>query len=328
MKVIQTTEDSFSFLKKIGMCETKETAKTEYTWKPPRGHGGIEVLGDTAAYYFLKVDYHALQSFGMFYCIPEKYTEIALSQNNRRFYTQTEDGRKEYMADGLSFNINMSPGSKSWLYCPSNTHCSGSSIVLRESYLLLKIQPVIRRQFGNDADPYNILKQAGTLCSHLYRNLLLGLSNSPYTGEAAQLFLDAKVSELMAAIVHAIETMKTREVLYIDEYDRRAIREAQNHLRTNLKNPPNIDELCKMVGINPNKLQTGFRLLTGATVMGYLRSYRMEKALEMLTQQDVLLEDIAREIGYRSPSRFSEAFLKAYGTLPSEYRKALRDLYA
>lgn len=52
--------------------------------------------------------------------------------------------------------------------------------------------------------------------------------------------------------------------------------------------------------------------------MEYLRSYRMERAGASAH------EKIADELGYKRPSRFSEAFYKTYGLLPSKYRKMLK----
>ncbi|MFV0412697.1 MAG: helix-turn-helix domain-containing protein, partial [Oscillospiraceae bacterium] len=94
-------------------------------------------------------------------------------------------------------------------------------------------------------------------------------------------------------------------------------------LKNAIKKPPTLRALARQTGINPNKMQAVFRYYTGVTIMDYLRNYRMQRALQLLAG-DLLLDEIAHEVGYRSASRFSEAFVKAYGILPSKYRKMQR----
>ena len=49
-----------------------------------------------------------------------------------------------------------------------------------------------------------------------------------------------------------------------------------------------------------------------------------ERAAELLRETDASMAEIAAAIGYESASKFSAEFRKAYGALPTEYRRAAR----
>ena len=52
-----------------------------------------------------------------------------------------------------------------------------------------------------------------------------------------------------------------------------------------------------------------------------MKEHRLEKAAALLIETDDSVSQIARQVGYESPSRFSTAFQEAYQLLPLEYRK-------
>ena len=57
----------------------------------------------------------------------------------------------------------------------------------------------------------------------------------------------------------------------------------------------------------------------GITIAQYLRKLRMEKAAELLKSGGFNVTQAALEVGYSSPSHFSQAFHEAYGCCPGLY---------
>jgi len=51
---------------------------------------------------------------------------------------------------------------------------------------------------------------------------------------------------------------------------------------------------------------------------------RMEKAVELLIEQDEKTYIIAREVGYSDPNYFSYVFKKQFGVSPSKYKQGKR----
>ena len=84
-------------------------------------------------------------------------------------------------------------------------------------------------------------------------------------------------------------------------------------------NLPSINEIANEVGLNPNKLQQGFKEILGKTVNEYVIGKRLETARLLMKNTDYTLSTISAIIGYKNPSYFSKIFQEAFGVLPSEF---------
>ncbi|WP_189523488.1 helix-turn-helix transcriptional regulator [Nostoc sp. PA-18-2419] len=145
----------------------------------------------------------------------------------------------------------------------------------------------------------------------------------PYQGMTKRMYLESKALELMTLIVQEeLEIKEDRHnptLLKLDDVDR--IHLARNILLRNLDNPPSLIELAKQAGINERKLKEGFRFCFGTTVFGYLHNYRMEQARSLLVAGQLSVKQVARIIGYASPTSFHAAFRKKFGINPGDYLK-------
>lgn len=56
----------------------------------------------------------------------------------------------------------------------------------------------------------------------------------------------------------------------------------------------------------------------------YLLNYRLMKSTELLVENALPITEVAFEVGFSNPSYFIDAFKKAYGLTPNEYRKKFR----
>ncbi|WP_394621405.1 cupin domain-containing protein [Lentzea sp. JNUCC 0626] len=65
-----------------------------------------------------------------------------------------------------------------------------------------------------------------------------------------------------------------------------------------------------------------FSARTGTTVATLLTAIRMMAAADLLTRTNHSVTRVAREVGYRSESAFSQAFRAALGTSPARFRRA------
>ena len=62
-----------------------------------------------------------------------------------------------------------------------------------------------------------------------------------------------------------------------------------------------------------------FRRAVGATPMDYLLVWRMALAQDLLRRRQASIADVARQVGYSSPSTFSVAFARHVGAPPGQY---------
>ena len=83
----------------------------------------------------------------------------------------------------------------------------------------------------------------------------------------------------------------------------------------------NIDEYAKEAGISPATFYKVFMQIYGDTPHSYLVKYKMNLASMMLREGNKKISDIALELGYNNPSKFSKTFKEIYGVLPKKYQK-------
>ena len=100
------------------------------------------------------------------------------------------------------------------------------------------------------------------------------------------------------------------------------IRAVHDYLTQDLASRTTIDELSRRFLMNPSTMKALFKSVYGASLASHIREHRMAQAAKLLTESDESIAQIARAVGYESQSKFSTEFHKAYGALPTEYRKA------
>lgn len=148
--------------------------------------------------------------------------------------------------------------------------------------------------------------------------------NCDFEGGYAQTYLYAKAIELACSILH-VQKITEEESFSESAFSAQEIRKlkiARKLLEERLHEPFNIMELSKYVGLNRQRLQTGFRLLYNHTAGRLRDKIRMERANELIQFTDLPVIQIALEVGYDHHSSFSRAFRNEFGVSPTDLRLA------
>lgn len=95
-------------------------------------------------------------------------------------------------------------------------------------------------------------------------------------------------------------------------------------IESQLSNPDmNIDYICTQMGMSRTKLYQKVKTVTGESIGDFIRTIRLNKAIVIMTSQDVSLTDVMYSIGIQTQSYFTKAFKKKYGKTPSQFLKEL-----
>ncbi len=78
--------------------------------------------------------------------------------------------------------------------------------------------------------------------------------------------------------------------------------------------------LASMAGLSVSHLRKLFKASVGMTLHRYIIYQRIKKAGKLLASTDMLITDIAFEVGYQEVSNFIKAFRKEMGVTPKRYR--------
>jgi len=91
----------------------------------------------------------------------------------------------------------------------------------------------------------------------------------------------------------------------------------------NLGSLPKLSEIARSVGTYREKLTLMFREQTGMTVFAFIREARIARAMELLQQTEIDVQDIALLIGFHNAGNFATAFRERMGVTPTAYRQRL-----
>ena len=83
-----------------------------------------------------------------------------------------------------------------------------------------------------------------------------------------------------------------------------------------------VSSIARSLGLSESHLSHVFKKETSYTLSGYLTSYRVHKAMELLKDCRNKVYEVAEQVGYRDITYFSSTFKKAVGLSPSEYQKS------
>lgn len=110
----------------------------------------------------------------------------------------------------------------------------------------------------------------------------------------------------------------------ISKGDIKRIHTLTEYIIDNISGPISIGVLSRKSGLNPKKLQLGFKLLYSKTVNEYVRQIKLEVSRDYLKNTDLTISEIVYLVGIKSRSYFSKIFSEAYGILPTDYRRQLK----
>ena len=82
----------------------------------------------------------------------------------------------------------------------------------------------------------------------------------------------------------------------------------------------NVEKLSETLGLSRGHLHRKIKELTGTAPVEFLRTYRLNKATQLLRQNEYTVSEVAYRTGFSSPAYFSKCFKAVYGVTPTEYQ--------
>ena len=99
------------------------------------------------------------------------------------------------------------------------------------------------------------------------------------------------------------------------------IRKIIQEIDQNYTGKLSLGELADSMNLSIGHLSTLIRRETGLSFSEYVTAKRMEDAKKLLCQENLSVEEVAEQVGYRDYFYFTKAFKKYAGVSPSVYRK-------
>ncbi len=141
-------------------------------------------------------------------------------------------------------------------------------------------------------------------------------SKLPGSETICQAFLDILLTRLMRSTDFALN----KDPLPSSNNQCAAVR---RYIDTHFKEPLTLDMLAEIARVNKFYLAHSFKEEYGVSPITYQLNRRIDEGCYLLKQTDMSLTQIARVLGFSSPSYFSQIFRKYKNLTPSEYRKMI-----
>jgi AraC-like DNA-binding protein len=114
---------------------------------------------------------------------------------------------------------------------------------------------------------------------------------------------------------------KTEKKISLKNKDYSNLAKAEKIILDNLNLPfVGIEKIAADVHLSPTKLKSNFKSVFGLSLLQYHKEKNMLLAIQLLENSEMQIKNIATSIGYESSSKFTAAFKKRFGILPSEVR--------
>lgn len=148
------------------------------------------------------------------------------------------------------------------------------------------------------------------------------LRSNKQEGMVRTLSLEGRLNLILAMQILEHQNLVTQQVLpdSFSHEEIKRIHDLTRYIAENIEQQLTVSSLSREVGMNPKKLQAGFKLLFSKSVNGYIRQLKLELARDYLKNSDMTISEVVYKIGFKSRSYFSKIFFEKYGILPNAYR--------
>ena len=98
------------------------------------------------------------------------------------------------------------------------------------------------------------------------------------------------------------------------------VKQVQEFIEENFKNPIQVSTLAAMINITPRTLNRRFQSSVAMRPIEYIQAVRIEQAKRLLESGNVTIKSLAEQVGYDDISSFTRLFKRATELTPKEYQ--------
>lgn len=234
--------------------------------------------------------------------------------------------RESYRISGPSCRIiNNHPGRKSTEIIPKDTSCIWVTIACKKSllkkYFGKEMEKIFEKVFSKKLNgeppcylPFEMKKNIFNITQQVVYNHMDDATRIPYFEAKSLELLSLSINKFLA---HAENDDAT---VILQDSELTKLKVIHNILCESLTGPPNVDELCSIVGMNRTKLRQEFKSVYGKTMQAFIQEKRLEYITELLAQGEYSMAEIAWLSGFKHQCNMTTHFKKKYGQTPREFR--------
>ena len=182
--------------------------------------------------------------------------------------------------------------------------------------------------------------KSNILTSHIAVILITAIQQQEIKMESLELGADNYLTkpfsykELLLRIHNILRRQKNLRQLYkrdslpekaetrFNRFDDDLLRRIHLHIEKNLANPEySIENLSDDVALSRVHLYRKMKKLLDVSPSKYMRDFRLKKAAEILSKEDIRMTELADQVGFQDANYFLKCFKEKYGISPKEFSK-------
>ncbi|UTC67309.1 MULTISPECIES: AraC family transcriptional regulator [unclassified Treponema] len=319
---MRSLEEHWNDLERLGFTRAEDRGTIRYEVPPKLGKGAVTILGDFDRALVSIADLEFFESITLLENVNEKTVSIGQFYEGELDIYEKDSSELLPCEHGLNAFVN-------------NAYFSGFKR-FSAGVRLVNVGFVFRQLFFDEMEdkigcklPEDFWETSAKILNPgvLYVPQITEICNQVkdcrLEGFALNMFIRAKCFEVFSILFDYVYANKKKSAVYLSDSDIKALDGIRKLLETEMLSPPSIKELSKRFGINQQKLMLGFKERYNMTVYSYVKRLKMEKALQLLRDENLLIGDIARLSGYKGEGHFQQVFREVYGLTPHKMRKEL-----
>ncbi len=139
---------------------------------------------------------------------------------------------------------------------------------------------------------------------------------------AGRLYVDSLVQTLSLHLIRHYTTAAPQLPAFNGGLSGWRLRRAQEFINANLEADLSLEEIAEAVGLSPFHFARAFKRTTGQTPQQYLWQRRIDRARQLLSDDELPLVEISARTGFKNQSHFTTLFRKFTTMTPKAYRDA------
>ena len=134
-------------------------------------------------------------------------------------------------------------------------------------------------------------------------------------------YIRVKVLEILLVLTGMNPVEDRAQRVHFSETQIEVIKQIHAFLVEHFNEHYTINELSERFEMSPTVMKKCFRGVYGDSVYAYMKRYRLQVAERLLKESTLTVGEIATQVGYLNPNKFTSAFCAEYGVPPTAYRK-------
>jgi AraC-like DNA-binding protein len=137
-----------------------------------------------------------------------------------------------------------------------------------------------------------------------------------------ELMVKVRLLNLLVLLVRDFDAADEQKFISPRGQNIKSMEKAMNYIDSHLCDNFTLEEIARIAAMSKAYFSTAFKRLNGISLWDYITIKRIDKAIDLLSETDKTILEIALLCGYNNTANFNRAFRKITQKTPRDYRNA------